>query len=106
MSQHTPGPWELKEFEDTEGGNPWYRIEGKSTLHLEVVECSDGYVPGQNKANARLIAAAPDMLAMLKELEWSRVGHRCEICQNTKPWGHRADCAMVALIKRAEGVEP
>jgi hypothetical protein len=62
MSKYTTGPWTLTEFEDHEGGNPWYRIEGDSTLFLEMVECSDGYIPGQNKANAHLIAAAPDLL--------------------------------------------
>lgn len=63
MSKHTPGPWTLTEIPDHEGGNPAYRIEGESTLFLTVAECSDGYIPGQNEANAHLIAAAPDLLA-------------------------------------------
>lgn len=77
MSEYTEGPWELTEHEDREGGNPWYRITGESTLFLEVVECSDGYVPGQNKANAHLIAAAPELLAMLL-----RVRETCHLSED------------------------
>jgi len=52
-TQHTPGPWTLS------GGN--YAIITK-----------DGeLVPVINLANARLIAAAPELLATLKEVcEW------------------------------------
>jgi hypothetical protein len=50
--------------DDNEGGPPVYRIEGNGpTLFLEVAPCADGYVPGQNEANARLIAAAPELLS-------------------------------------------
>lgn len=68
MEKHTPGPWRIHEFPDYEGGNPWYRIEADTTLFLTVSECSDGYISGQNEANAYLIAAAPDLLAACMKL--------------------------------------
>ncbi len=46
-------------------------------MFLDVIECPDGYVPGQNKANAHLIAAAPELLAMLK-----RVRETCHMSED------------------------
>ena len=64
-AKHTPGPWKLTElpWECDGQSEPIYRVDGESTLFLSVAPCSDGYVPGQNEANAHLIAAAPDLLA-------------------------------------------
>ena len=56
---HTPGPWSLMDISD--GEDEMFRISGESTLHLTVAPCADGYVPGQNEANAHLIAACPDL---------------------------------------------
>ncbi len=63
MAEHTPGPWHLQELPYDDA----FRISGESTLHLTVTECADGYIPGQNEANAHLIAAAPDLLAACVE---------------------------------------
>lgn len=63
MSKHTPGPWV---FEKSKYGSYWITGangmsvgsligDGKSKLHPE-------------EANAHLVAAAPEMLAMLKRL--------------------------------------
>ena len=57
-TQHTPGPWELRRsvrgywFIDHEQGGEGYT--------LTKLDC--------NEADARLIAAAPDLLAALEEL--------------------------------------
>ena len=48
------------------GHEPWFWVSAESTLHLRVHACPDGYVIGQNEANARLIAAAPDLLEALQ----------------------------------------
>lgn len=53
-SKHTPGPWERYGF----------RIESESGYYVADVIDSNGF--GENKANARLIAAAPRMSAALK----------------------------------------
>jgi hypothetical protein len=47
------------------GEEPWFYVGADTTLHLQVVACPDGYVIGENAANARLIAAAPDLLDVL-----------------------------------------
>jgi hypothetical protein len=56
MSRHTPGPWHVRED---------YYVGRPGKLSLAEVKCGD--VPAedveQHRANARLIAAAPDLLA-------------------------------------------
>lgn len=69
--KHTPGPWELIGPMGTEhlhGAEPWFWVSADRTLHLRVAACSDGYVVGENEANARLIAAAPRMYARIEML--------------------------------------
>lgn len=56
-AQHTPGPWHI-------GMNPGPIIYGERGD--QVANMCDGlYGDDENRANARLIAAAPDMLAVL-----------------------------------------
>ena len=64
MTGHSPGPWELTELACGNDGEvePSFRIEAESTLFLTVSPCADGFQFGQNEANARLIAASPDLL--------------------------------------------
>jgi hypothetical protein len=60
MSKHTPGPWEARDFSGDQ-----YVIWGPEFgggRHALIATCT-----GPNlEANARLIAAAPEMLAALK----------------------------------------
>lgn len=63
MIEHSRGPWHLQKLPREDDGEAAYRITAESTLHLYITPCADGYVPGANEANARLIAAAPDLLA-------------------------------------------
>jgi len=70
-TKHSPGPWEMSGPMGTEhlrGQEPWFYIYAEHTLHLRVVACSDGYIRGENEANARLIAAAPELLESLQAL--------------------------------------
>lgn len=55
MTTHTPGPWRL------ELANSGARIAADKDTHI----CA---ALAGNRANARLIAAAPEMLAALKEV--------------------------------------
>lgn len=67
-TSHTPGPWEIQELPCEDGETePSYRVSGESTLFLTISPCADGYVPGQNEANAYLIKAAPDLLEALHD---------------------------------------
>ena len=60
-AKHTPGPWSISPPMGT-GIEPWFWVSASRTLHLQVSACDDGYVLGENEANARLIAAAPELL--------------------------------------------
>lgn len=56
MSKHTPGPWELNIGAGTRGYRGNYEITAALTT--------------EHEANASLIAAAPEMLAMLQHLQF------------------------------------
>jgi hypothetical protein len=111
-AQHTPGPWSLHPYgageslvvgDDT--SKPWiswkYSVGLGSKIITEVSACSDGgqgYPRPDNKpeceANARLIAAAPELLEML-EVIISDIGY------SGYWWGQDA----VNLIAKALGKE-
>lgn len=75
-SNHTPGPWGIRSLQ-SEGHDIGYTDD----LQIATAPDSDGFgVPvamvcyngkDQREANARLIAAAPDLLAVAIELEES-----------------------------------
>ena len=60
MSEHTPGPWRVPMIDGESTGILW----GNEDKSVAIVCGSDAVMT----ANARLIAAAPDMLAELKRL--------------------------------------
>jgi hypothetical protein len=59
---HTPGPWRLIKADATKR-RPWplFSVDAEEMLHLLTDEPLD-------EADARLIAAAPDLLEALKEI--------------------------------------
>ena len=59
---HTKGPWEISRSSDPEGGL-WIESDGAAITHLskELEECGSPI-----EANARLIAAAPELLKALE----------------------------------------
>jgi hypothetical protein len=71
MSPHTPGPWEVVRHEHADG-ELWLSVNqhadanGMKEWIAEIKYlCTD---PERQKANARLIAAAPELLAACKAL--------------------------------------
>lgn len=120
----TPGPWTVHQ-----------------NLSNEVPECLEIWAPTRfapvrkwiakmvgstnlglsNRANADLVAASPDLYAVLKRLEWrpSYFGGEprdvCPVCERLRPgydglprvlveWsGHAADCTLAAALRKAEG---
>lgn len=65
---------------------------------------------GDVNANARLIAAAPDLLAALEAVEWIAVpaGYgsfdlECPWCDMRKSSGHTDDCQRQTAIAKARG---
>lgn len=67
-AKHTPGPWRLR---PSSGGRPAI-IYGNDGWPVANVATYHGRVePGQQDANANLIAAAPELLAVAQlTLEW------------------------------------
>ena len=102
MTKHTPGPWEVgKHHGRADGLPPHYMISqsGEMYDHAIVFSVEDG---GEGKANANLVAAAPDLLHELKmthaALMISKIGHYADSpqCERTK----------AAIAKATQGGEP
>lgn len=87
MSAHTPGPWAVNEkFRKPIVG---YDVGDGGDL-LPIVDAVHGYNMKQARANARLIAAAPDLL----EAAQSYIADRAEA-------GCTADSAAVKRLRAA-----
>ena len=95
---HTPGPWVVGPIDDTVVTHL-----GKDGIRYEVAAVDGDYNDPDEwpimEANARLIAAAPDLLAALKEVLFnSRHGNGLEALYSAHD---RADAA----IAKAEGAQ-
>ena len=93
MSKHTPGPWQIEgDF-----------IEGPPTtkhgLSVMIASVYGGY--SEHKADASLIAAAPDLLATLEALV-VRYNDLAE-SEGMAPHTHPQVVAARAAIKKAKG---
>ena len=92
MSEHTPGPWEIREGAEEVYGTAIYEV-GAHDLHpLAAV---------QNEADARLIAAAPNLLEALE----SAHGILQMNLGDTDPHVRSACDLMWAAIAKAKGIE-
>jgi len=60
---HTPGPWTLFDLDEENPGCRWSIVKGGPLAYLHTEPCDQG------QANARLIAAAPELLAALEGAE-------------------------------------
>jgi len=106
----TPGPWIVRNFPESEGYAPNHAPDiTNASVDIRIAQIDNhwyGKKPGQIEANARLIAAAPDMLL---ELE------RCAI--ELGSWPERTDIpanlgvemlvrwnAVSAIIAKARGI--
>lgn len=64
QAQHTPGPWTVNGAEIEALVDP----ENSQTYYASICQLSDGWAETIGGANARLIAAAPELLAALQEV--------------------------------------
>lgn len=102
VSKHSPGPWRWAGF-------ALYGNDGDATGFCFDVP-SEAYTE-ESKSNFRLIAAAPEMLELLRDLEWSGEEGSCPSChsEGVSPVGfpanrpHRPDCKLAALLARIDG---
>jgi hypothetical protein len=102
-SKHTPGPWHFRQS-FTDGEPSAYEVDAGAPGRFNVCTVAAG--AGQvetEEANARLIAAAPDMLHALElakaELDKMGCEHDCESMGPNVPLC--PVCAVTAAIKKA-----
>ncbi len=74
MTQHTPGPWTIEQF-----AHPYGKTEDRTITSytrtgnpLRIGRAYNVMGPNETDANARLIAAAPDMLEALRNFTEGR----------------------------------
>lgn len=79
MSNHTPGPWTVGMFLTNGGQKPVVSADRRIALADSQTDFERGqgwqHECAEREANARLIAAAPDMLAILQRLRDSFPGY-------------------------------
>lgn len=110
---HTPGPWTW-----TEGWGSDDIVTGvlgpDHQMVIDPLECDGDPAFCCKPEDIRLIVQAPEMYALLKELEFCQqdfVGNAvCPICRmysaDAHPsGGHESDCRLAAVLKAVEGEE-
>ena len=97
-ASHTPGPWIVFTSEDDWGCDTFV-----GTLTDTLFDVRPGKGPSWQDANARLIAAAPDLLAALKELSAVYSGIHVQISDGEAALVHAAWAKADAAIAKAEG---
>ena len=91
--KRTPGPWEIKN--NTTSTQQYFVC---NPAHSQwPIACE------MNVEDAKLVAAAPDMLAMLEELEWADMNNDlCPVCDRYPNEGHYPDCKLGNLINESK----
>lgn len=103
MSKHTPGPWKCGQYL---GQSSWvvHMDVGDRGRGMDIVDGVAGLTPEQRLANARLIAAAPELLAAAQaaKLALDDLLH----AKDGRDWWTQRDAAMMlidAAIAKATG---
>ena len=102
MSKYTPGPWTVNGF----GGD--FVVLARLSPQGVCISAANPDRPVDEIANARLMALAPEMLAMLRRvadelpsLDWTGMAC-CPFCSSPL-WGEPAKpCEFAALLAKAE----
>lgn len=92
---HTPGPWDY-----VEDGPDYLAIMAPGDFQVASVGVDDN-----STADARLISAAPELLEILKQVEWTGAvdgGLVCPWCGARRYDGHYPDCPRQLTIAKAE----
>lgn len=106
---HTEGPWRTEAIDVLEE-----EFDILGPRHVDADNCQ--YIAttySGSEADARLIAKAPEMYALLKEIEFKGGSGDCddaylEICpicgeRDIGPNPHQDDCKLAAVLKAVEG---
>jgi len=102
MNGHTPGPWRYRLVASCKA---WVVESVKNSIASVLLWRS---APQESEANARLIAAAPDLLALVDALEWARSAmysknFYCPWCLHYRENGHASNCPRQAALAKVEG---
>ena len=103
----TPGSWKMTENRNEATGDHIYYVDAEN-WGIAAIFCwgRDGEYDAIHEANARLIAAAPEMYEALAAMEWSKyigVDEFCPCCGGSRAGGHINDCLLAAALAAAEG---
>ena len=86
MTKHTKGPWSFAHNGAGDSKTSCIDIAPRNSkgfrgqvAYLQSAEHIDGITMAENEANARLIAAAPDLLEALDELANGYAGNRFDV---------------------------
>lgn len=95
MAQHTPGPWAIDQNYGSGCLHVW-----SPRREIAVARVSDDHPRAEDYANARLIAAAPDLLAALQQaLAWSEEERRWAETADLSKWIERSAALEAAIAK-------
>jgi hypothetical protein len=101
--KHTPGPWEWAKQRAPNGGAYWDIIEPSRQAHDRIAMCGPWTASRcgvEAAANARLVSAAPDLLAALESaVEWMGQYDNPYMCE----WTAEILAASRAAISKATG---
>lgn len=89
--QHTPGPWIAKKIQ--RGQIFYWQVSERVYNGFEICSTANAEV-NQDEANARLIAASPELLELCKELLVTRIKYGTEQTELTE--------RLRAVIAKAE----
>ena len=111
MMPHTPGPWKAAYYLNPDDGL-YSSISGPdNAIVVDPIDGDGAAFMRIDDQDCRLIAQAPEMYELLKEIEWSKVDCRdgsivvCPSCNNLECFGHEPDCRLAAVLKAVEGEE-
>lgn len=115
-SPHSPGPWGWGEYDDQDLVND-DKLCQQNGYPMGFYDESGMRGDPTHEANRALIAKAPELAAMLRELEWSgcdfddrnRAYQACPVCKartnahnavtGKPPEPHTPDCRLAALLR-------
>lgn len=98
QSKHTPGPWEVMRDHPQTTDIVYIRPSGHSHPEGEITILF-GPIDDEQRANAALIAAAPDLLAALIRLVQAHCGHSALVTDPEEAWDKAEAAIAEAEVK-------
>ena len=83
MSKHTPGPWEAAK--SREEADPWGIRSDDGYWLASIIDSASEPMGAHSEVNARLMAAAPDLLLALREIAADYADRFDMNCPSTNP---------------------